>query len=160
MKRTLLATIAALACFALANQVLAQSDPAAAPRDQQRDARVQRMCESIDARLDGRLTYMQTRLKITDQQKPAWDSYAKAMRTSLDPLRQDCASGAVGRRGTTLPERLDAMQHLAEQRVASLRTLKPAADGLYAALTPDQQKLADRVLLSPGPRGPGGPRRG
>lgn len=153
MKRTLIATAAAFFCFALANQVLAQTANPSAQRDNRRQARVQRLCEGIDARLDGRLSFLQSRLKITDQQKPAWNSYASAMRASLDPLRQDCTSGQVAQRPTTLPDRLAAMQRQAEQRAASLRQMKPAAESLYAALSPDQKKTADRILLSPRFRG-------
>ena len=153
MKPTLIATTAAFFCFALAGQVLAQTASPAAPRDDRRQERVQRMCEGIDARLDGRLSFLQSRLKITDQQKPAWNSYASAMRSSLDPLRQDCASGQVAKRPTTLPEQLAAMQRVTDQRSASLRAMKPAAETLYAALSPDQKKTADRILVSPRFRG-------
>lgn len=153
MNRTLIATAAALFAFAIGNQVLAQTTDRANDRDDRRQTRIQRMCAGIDARLDGRLTFLQSRLKITDQQKPAWNSYATAVRASLDPLRQDCASGQVGKRAATLPERLNSMQREAEQRAASLRTIKPAAEGLYTALSPDQKKTADRILMSPRGRG-------
>ena len=153
MKHTLPATLFALGCFALANQVLAQTAAPANPRDERRVERVQRMCQNLDTRLDGRLSFLQSRLKITDAQKPAFNGYASALRATLDPLRQDCAAGRVGQRATTLPRQLEAMQRLADQRVASLRSIKPAAESLYAALTPDQQKTADRILMSPRSRG-------
>ena len=153
MKRVFFATATALLCFALGNEVLAQTADRAGDRDGRRQERVQRMCDSIDARLDGRLSFLQARLKISDQQKPAWNTYATAVRASLDPLRQDCASGQVGKRAATLPERLTSMQRDADQRAASLRTMKPAVDSLYSALSPDQKKTADRILLSPRGRG-------
>ena len=153
MKPMFFATAAALLCFALGNEVLAQTTDRSNERDARRQERVQRMCDSIDARLDGRLTFLQSRLKITDQQKPAWNSYAQAVRASLDPLRQDCSSGQVRRQAQTLPERLDRMQKVADQRAQSLHTIKPAAEQLYSALSPDQKKTADRILMSPRGRG-------
>ena len=153
MKRTLIATTAALLCFGLANSVLAQTATQPQPRQDRRAERIQQVCENIDSRLDGRLASLQTRLKITDQQKPAWNNYATAMRSSLDPLRQDCAAGRLAQRPTTVPQRLDAMQRVADARETELRTLKPAAEQLYAALSPDQKKTADRILLQPRFRG-------
>ena len=153
MKRVFFATAAALLCFALGNEVLAQTADRAGDRDGRRQERIQRMCDGIDARLDGRLSFLQARLKITDQQKPAWNSYAQAVRASLDPLRQDCASGQVRRQAQTLPERLDRMQRDADHRAQSLHTIKPAAEQLYSALSPDQKKTADRILMSPRGRG-------
>ena len=154
MNRTLIATTAAIFAFAIGNQVLAQTTDRGPSRDDRRQERVQRMCDSLDARLDGRLSFLQSRLKITDQQKPAWNSYAQAVRASLDPQRQQCASGQAGRRqAQTLPDRLDRMQRDVDQRAASLRSLKPAAEQLYATLSADQKKTADRILLSPRGRG-------
>jgi periplasmic protein CpxP/Spy len=153
MNRTLIATAGALVAFAIGNQVLAQTTDRANDQNDRRQARIQRMCQGIDARLDGRLSFLQSRLKITDQQKPAWTTYATAVRASLDPLRQDCASGQVGKRAATLPERLTGMQREADQRAASLRSMKPAVESLYSALSPDQKKTADRILLSPRGRG-------
>ena len=153
MNRTLIATAAAFLAFTVGNQVLAQTTDRGNARDDRRQERVQRMCDGIDARLDGRLSFLQSRLKITDQQKPAWNSYAQAVRASLDPLRKDCASGQVRRQAQTLPERLDRMQRDADQRAQSLHTIKPAAEQLYSALSPDQKKTADRILMSPRGRG-------
>lgn len=99
-------------------------------------------------RLDGRLAYLKTELKITDAQAGTWDAFAQAVKTSVtahnemmktmhDQVEDD----------TPLPDRLSLHITLMESRLEQLKALKGASDQLYAALTPEQKKTADEILL-------------
>jgi len=52
-------------------------------------------------------------------------------------------------KAATLPDKLAAHETMLAARLEALRKLKAAADPLYAALTADQKKTADDILLTP-----------
>lgn len=96
-------------------------------------------------RTEGRIAFLRTELKITDAQLPLWNAVADAIRAN--------AKGGMGMMDNmgqgSLTERLGAREkHLAAQAEA-LRKFKSAVDPLYAALTDEQKKTADELLMSP-----------
>jgi len=71
-------------------------------------------------------------------------------------LRAACLAPSVGLSQpwrfvlVTDPERRAAIrENFLTARLNALRDLKAAADPLYAALSPEQKKTADEVMLSP-----------
>lgn len=48
-----------------------------------------------------------------------------------------------------LPDRLAPREKAAAEQLEALRKFKAAADPLYAALSDDQKKTADELLMSP-----------
>ena len=50
--------------------------------------------------------------------------------------------------GANLPDRLAAREKMMAARLDALRRLKSAVDPLYAALSDDQKKTADELLMS------------
>ena len=49
----------------------------------------------------------------------------------------------------TLPEKLAAREKMMTAHLEGLRKLKVAVDPLYAALSEEQKKTADQLMLSP-----------
>ena len=49
----------------------------------------------------------------------------------------------------TLPDKLAGRETMLAARLEALRRLKAAVDPLYAALTADQKKTADEIMLGP-----------
>lgn len=103
-------------------------------------------------RIDGRLAFIKTELKITDAQTPAWDelvtvvkataeTHNAAMRTMMDGMRD----GSFAKK--PLPDRLTIEQTQLEARVEQIKTLKAAVDKLYAVLDDTQKKAADEIAL-------------
>ncbi len=103
-------------------------------------------------RVEARLSYIKTALKITDAQQSLWDAFAGVMRKQakeadvrVEGRRAKMAANEAGRRPTAI-ERLERRQEhmaLAATRIGErLAVQKP----LYAALTPEQQQIADKVL--------------
>lgn len=96
-------------------------------------------------RTEGRIAFLKTELKITDAQLPLWNAVADAIRAN--------AKGGMGMMDSmgqgSLTERMAAREkHLASQAEA-LRKFKSAVDPLYAALSDEQRKTADQLLMSP-----------
>ena len=103
-------------------------------------------------RVEARLAYIKTALKIADAQQPQWDAYAQLVRKNaqeLDQRFQARRSGAPGRETRQRPnaiERLEKAQSFHAAAITRLNQLLAVEKPLYAALSPEQQKVADVVL--------------
>jgi hypothetical protein len=103
-------------------------------------------------RVDGRLAFLKTELKITDAQSPAWDELAGVIRTTskthndmMRGMMKEMHSGDFFKK--RLPERLTIQQTHMEARLDQIKTVKAAVDKLYAMLDEDQKKVADDIVL-------------
>ena len=103
-------------------------------------------------RVEARLAYIKTALNISDAQQTQWDAFAGVMRKQakeadarVEGHRNNRTANATGKRPTAIErlERRQAHMSLASTRIGErLAVQKP----LYAALTPEQQQIADKVL--------------
>jgi hypothetical protein len=103
-------------------------------------------------RIEARLAYLKTAMKITDAQQPQWDAFAATLRKQARDADQRIqgrrSQMAQGRKDTppTAVERMEFMQARLAAASARLSETLAAAKPLYASLTPEQQKVADEVL--------------
>lgn len=105
-------------------------------------------------RIEARLAYIQTALKITDAQKPQWETFAATLRKQA----RDADTRALERRTQTADrskqqqvssiERLEKRQRMMAAGAQRMNELIAASKPLYATLNPDQKQIADS-LLSP-----------
>ena len=98
--------------------------------------------------IEGRLAFLKTELKITDAQLPLWNAFAQAMRDDSTVQAMPHPMMEMNK-ATTLPDKIAARETMLTARLEALRKLKAAADPLYAALTVDQKKTADDIMLGP-----------
>lgn len=99
--------------------------------------------------VEGRLAFLKTELKITDAQLPLWNAVADAIRANAKTMG-GMAEGMMGSMQTgTLPEKLAAREKLMTAHLEALRKFKAAVDPFYAALSDEQKKTADELLLGP-----------
>ncbi|MEX0406876.1 Spy/CpxP family protein refolding chaperone [Aquibium sp. LZ166] len=103
-------------------------------------------------RIDGRLAFMRTELKITDEQTPAWEAFASVVRdtaethnTLMRSTMEEVWSGDFQKK--PLPERLSIQETHLEARLEQVRQVKEKADALYAVLDDEQKNAADDVVL-------------
>jgi hypothetical protein len=103
--------------------------------------------------VEGRIAFLKTELKITDAQLPLWNGFAQALRDNAAAMQgamQGMPGGMMGTsQGTTLPDKLAARETMLSGRLDTVRKLKAAAEPLYAALSADQKKTADDIMVSP-----------
>jgi hypothetical protein len=98
--------------------------------------------------IEGRLAFLKTELKITDAQLPLWNAFAQAMRD--DSTMQAMPHPMMEmNKAAMLPDKLAERETMLAGRLEAVRKLKAAADPLYAALTADQKKTADDIMLGP-----------
>lgn len=175
MNKVLLAS-AVSAAFAFAASSFAQSSessaevptvvaaaPAADASESARAAPQRRAFRSPTDRVEARLAYLKTALKITDAQSAEWDSFAAVMRKHAGDMEQRMqqrraqaqTQGAerAERRSASAIDRLERAQQRMAARSARLNEVITAAKPLYAALTPEQQQIADTMLSRQGKRG-------
>jgi len=103
-------------------------------------------------RVDGRLAFMKTELKITDTQTPVWDELATVIRQTSEThnammreTMKEIQDGSFLK--MPLPERLQYQQTHMEARVEELKSIREAVDKLYAVLDESQKKSADDIVL-------------
>ena len=76
----------------------------------------------------------------------AWDAYANAVRARHATMESMHAEMMQAKESGSALQRLDARIKAMESMVDGLKTLKPATEALYAALTDEQKKKADQLL--------------
>jgi hypothetical protein len=113
-----------------------------------RDGRPADLPVSISGQVQVQLDKLGDDLRITAAQQPAWDRFAsRAMRLADDVSRARFAlRSALEAPPSPAPEQLDRIADGARHRATAIEDVAEAARALYAALTPEQQLLADRRL--------------
>ena len=97
--------------------------------------------------IEGRVAFLKAVLKITPAQEADFNKFADAMRANA----QDRMSTWKEMRETHVKDpmnavdRLAARTHFTQMRAQADQRLLAAFKPLYAALAPDQQKIADRL---------------
>lgn len=98
-------------------------------------------------RIEGRIAFLRTELKITEAQTGAWDAVAEALRANARKL------GEV--RGTMMahmnaaqqaPDRLGLQEQWLAARLEGTRAMRAAVTTLYGVLSDDQKKTANEIL--------------
>ncbi|MBL8705294.1 MAG: Spy/CpxP family protein refolding chaperone [Rhodospirillales bacterium] len=104
--------------------------------------------------IEGRLAFLRAEIGITEAQAPVWSTFADAVRKSAMhkmgsmPMMQPKDAKA------DWPATMEAHEKMMASHLESLRTIRAAAQPLYAALNDDQKKIANELMM--GPMGPMG----
>jgi hypothetical protein len=133
----------------LPSATFAQGAPApAAAAPQQDRARAHRLPSE---RIEARLAYMKTALKITPAQEAQWNSLANVLRNQAKTMDSEitarrAAASSATRTPSTAIERLERRQQFMSTSAARTGEVLAAAKPLYASLSVDQKKTADDLL--------------
>ena len=140
---------ASSASFAIAQAAPGQDTRPDAGRWQHSE---QRAFSRPTERVEARLAYLKTALKITDAQQPQWDAYANLVRKDAQQMEQRFKSRRTGERGraehhrANAIERLERAQSFHAEAVTRINDMLSVEKPLYAVLSPEQQKVANEVL--------------
>jgi hypothetical protein len=167
MKKLLAISVMALGLAAAFPASYAQTeDPAGAPAGRAMMHRHQDSAFRLTDRVEARLAYIRTALKITAAQQLQWDAYAGVLRRQagmmekrMQERRAQFDKGATERRRPSLVERHEHQRERMIQASQRMDELLAVEKPLYAVLTPEQQRIADEVLAPRGRGGHGGPGR-
>jgi hypothetical protein len=137
-----------------ASMAFAQTTPNAdvRPGAMQGKRHAERAFAQPTQRVEARLAYIKTALKIADAQQPQWEAYAQFARTRAQEMEQKFkerragAPGIAERQRPNAIERLERRQSFHAAAVTRINQLLAVEKPLYAVLSPEQQKVADVVL--------------
>jgi hypothetical protein len=107
-----------------------------------------RMMAMMAGHVEGRLAFLKTELKITDAQTPLWSAFAQTVRDNAKAMEQTMQGGMMGTsQSASLPDKLAMHEKMMTAHLDALRKLKAVVDPLYAALTNEQKKTADELMM-------------
>jgi hypothetical protein len=99
-------------------------------------------------RVEGRLAFLKTELKITEAQSSAWNKVASAIRDSAKSRNERMkAIWSDEDKAKSLLERLELHEQFMTVRLDEIKQLKAAWNDLYGQLSDDQKKEADGVVI-------------
>ena len=115
-------------------------------------------------RVEPRLAYLKTALKITDAQSKQWNAFADVLRkeakdrdTKVEAMRTKFeANKDKPRPDVSAIDRLEHRQKMLTEASAELSDRLAAVKPLYAVLSDDQKQTADDLLAHGGGHGQGG----
>lgn len=102
--------------------------------------------EQLGALADSRLVHLKAELKITDGQADVWKAYADAIKARVTVMQGLRATMMDGMDNGGAVDRMDIRIKSMEAMVESMKSVKPATEKLYAALTAEQKKVADQLI--------------
>lgn len=106
----------------------------------------QKVCAERYARKAGRFAYLEAKLALTEQQRPAWNKWRQ---TKLDAAEQRRTACLQHRRkgGVNLNavEREARREKFLSARLAQLQASKPALQAFYDSLSPEQKAVFDQA---------------
>lgn len=97
---------------------------------------------AIWERIDGRLAFLRTELRITDQQNAAWNKFADALKAIAAQVKEARPSGPP----MNLKDHLERHERRLTQRLENTRSLRAAFVPLYDSLTDMQRETAEELL--------------
>lgn len=143
---------ALLGSSALSPAAYAQADaPLTAQAQSPAQAAPDRPRRLPSERIEARLAYLKTALKITPAQEPQWNALANVLRqqarerdTEIQQRRNQ--RQAQSQQPPTAIERLQRRQHMLATAADRMNAIVTTAGPLYATLSSDQKKIADDML--------------
>lgn len=102
---------------------------------------------SSAARLEGRIAFLRTDLGVTDAQRPAWESFATALRAGRDHLDAARAALADSSTGADPIARLESYENHLKARTEAFHTSRMAFSTLYSQFDEAQKRMATTTML-------------
>jgi len=97
--------------------------------------------------LEARLAFAKSELAIGGAQEPAWQAYATALRSQVQPMSAHMTGMHQAMMGNaTFPEQFEARVSFLENQVDGLKAVRDVAIKLYGQLDAVQKEKADRLL--------------
>ncbi|OAF07758.1 hypothetical protein AYJ54_16780 [Bradyrhizobium centrolobii] len=99
-------------------------------------------------RVEGRIAFLRTELKITEPQNAGWNAFADALRANAKSLGEVRASmmPQAGAAQQGLVDRLALQEKWLTARLEGTRAIKSALTNLVGTLSDEQKKTADELL--------------
>ncbi|MGC9954138.1 MAG: Spy/CpxP family protein refolding chaperone [Rhizomicrobium sp.] len=101
------------------------------------------MCTDHYARAVGKLAYLETKLALTDTQKPLFERWKRVSLSSAKALSDECGTMTPPAEGASIVDRLKLHEKMMKARLADLDAQMPALEALVASLSDEQKRVFD-----------------
>lgn len=101
-------------------------------------------------RVEGRIAFLRTELKVTEAQGELWEAVAGALRANAASSKGMMTEMMQSDGSKTFPQRLTDRERMLSARLDGLRRLKAAVEPFYASLDEIQKAAADELLMPMG----------
>lgn len=101
-------------------------------------------------RVEGRIAFLRTELKVTEAQEPLWAAVAEGLRANAESSKGMMSGMTQSDGPRTLPQRLADRESMLSARLDGLRRFKTAIEPFYASLHETQKATADELLMPMG----------
>eukprot|EP01035_Chromulina_nebulosa_P014595 gene14595-19315_t len=110
---------------------------------------------SMAGRIEQRITELHGKLQITREQQPQWQAFTTVMRENARSM-----DSTFQRRVQTMPnmsavENMQSYAQVSAAHAADMQRVVPVFEALYATMSEQQRRVADRVFRDDAHRGPG-----
>lgn len=97
------------------------------------------------------LDQLESELKLTSEQRGAWNAYADKVLRLADDMTRSRFAARVAPQPTqaNAAQQLEALAESERNRMTAVEEIVEAGKALYAVLTSEQQAIADRKLVLP-----------
>ena len=147
MKRTIVILACALAtsgAFAQASAPQAASSAASASMPAEAHA------AKREARVEERIAYLHSQLKITPAQETQWKTFADVMRSNGQNMGRLFRQRTQAEQTQTALDNMKQYAEIAQAHADDMKQLVDAFEPLYNSFTPEQKKLADTAFRQTG----------
>jgi hypothetical protein len=103
------------------------------------------MCSDRYAQAVGRLAYLETRLALTDRQKPLFDRWKRVRLSSVKAHADECATMMPHEMDVSIIDRMKLHEKKLKARLADLQAEMPSLEALAASLSDEQKHDIDRA---------------
>lgn len=97
-------------------------------------------------RVEGRIAFLRTEIKITDGQLPQWNAYAEVLRQSAKSMAAMHGTMMQPTTPNAFPDHAAYQVKMLSARLDAAKAGEAAGRALYAVLTDAQKKTADELL--------------
>jgi hypothetical protein len=102
-------------------------------------------CSDRYAKAVGGLAYLETKLALTDRQKPLFERWKHVKLESVKARANDCATMAPRDMDASIIDRLKMQEKRIKARLADLQAEMPSLEALVASLTDEQKEDLERT---------------
>jgi len=103
------------------------------------------MCADRYAHAVGEIAYLQTKLALTDKQKPLFDRWQKVILETAKTHSGECATVKLPSPEGSVIDKLKLQERMMKERLADLQAQMPALEALVGSLNTEQQKVVEHA---------------
>jgi protein CpxP len=109
--------------------------------------------QSMEARVEQRITDLHEKLQITPAQEPAWKKFAQTMRDNARKMDQTFEQRVDQMQNMNALDNMKSYARVSRQHAEDVQALLPPFQALYSKMSPEQKQTADQVFREDANRG-------